>query len=74
MTAETVEAPIGVREFAQRTGISYRLAWALIDTGEIDVLVFPSRQGAQGKRRNVKIEAAEVGKFLDRAREAGRAS
>lgn len=72
MTAETVEAPISVREFSVRTGISYRLAWSLIDTGEIPVLRFPSRPGAQGKKRNVKIEAAEVGRFLDRARMAGK--
>jgi hypothetical protein len=70
----TTEAPISVREFALRTGISYRMAWALIDTGEIEVLVFPSRKGAQGKKRNVKVEVAEVGKFLARAREAGRAA
>ena len=72
MTADTTEAPLTVKEFAARTGISTRLVWALIDTGEITALRIPSREGAQGKRRMCRIEAAEVAKFLDRARQAGR--
>jgi Helix-turn-helix domain len=74
MTAETTEAPISAKEFATRTGISYRLVIALIDSGEIPVLRFPSREGALGKRRMIRIEAREVHRFLERARKAGTAS
>lgn len=73
MTA-TTEAPLTVKEFAARTGISTRLVWALIDSGDITALRIPSRPGAAGKRRMCRIEAAEVGKFMARARQAGRAT
>jgi len=71
MTPKT-EAPITVREFAARTGISYRLAWELIDKGEIAHLVIPSRAGARGLRRNVRIEPREVAAFIGRARNAAK--
>lgn len=70
----TAEPPISVREFAERTGISVRLAYELIDSGEVSALLLPSRQGTAGKRRHFKVEADEVGKFLGRARKAARAS
>ena len=74
MQAATTEAPISVREFARRVGISWRLAYELIDSGDITALRYPSRGGTAGKRRLFRIEPSEVDKFLDRARKAAATS
>ena len=66
----TTEPPISVREFAKRTSISVRLAYELIDSGDIAALRLPSRPGTVGKRRFFRIESAEVDRFLKRARQA----
>jgi len=71
--ATTNEAPISVTEFARRVGISRSQAQFYIQSGDIKVLVLPSRPGAAGKRRHLKVEAGEVGRFLERGRKAATA-
>lgn len=73
-TATETPRLITVKEFARRVGISTGQVHFYIRSGDVTARVLPPRPGATGKRRHLKIEAAEVDKFLGRAGAAARSA